>query len=167
MSDRILVAGIGNIFFGDDGFGVELVRRLARERLPQGVTVADIGIRALHLAFALLDRPGMLLVVDAVSRGGPPGTTYVIQPAPDVVSAGVADAHAMNLETVIAAVRSLGAEPPPIIVVGCEPAFIGERMGLTPPVERAVPRAVALVREIIAKELGKQSLHAAAEETRP
>lgn len=166
MSDRILVAGIGNIFFGDDGFGVELVRRLARERLPAGVAVADIGIRALHLAFALLDRPGLLLVVDAVSRGGPPGSTYLIQPASGVITSGIPDAHAMNLETVIAAVRSLGGEPPPIVLVGCEPAFIGEHMGLSPTVERALPRAMALVRQTIAKELGR-TVPYAAEETRP
>jgi hydrogenase maturation protease len=159
----VLVAGIGNIFFGDDGFGVELVRRLARETVPPGVTVADIGIRSLHLAFALLDRPGLLLVVDAVSRGGPPGTIYVIRPPADAVSTGIPDAHAMNLETVVAAVRSLGGEPPPIVVVGCEPAFIGERIGLSPAVERALPHATALIHRTIAEELGKAAPPAAEE----
>jgi len=132
------------------------------------VTVADVGIRALHLAFALLDQPGLLLAVDAVSRGGPAGTIYVIQPsaaAPSNGSIGIPDAHVMNLETVIAAVRSLGGQPPPIMVVGCEPAFIGERMGLSPVVERALPRATALVRKTIAEELGKAA-PSAAEETR-
>jgi hydrogenase maturation protease len=163
VSVRVLVAGIGNIFFGDDGFGVELVRRLAREPVPAGVTVADIGIRSLHLAFALLDRPGLLLVVDAVSRGGPPGTIYVIRPDAGAEIAAIPDAHAMNLETVVAAVRSLGGEPPPIIVVGCEPAFIGERMGLSPAVERAIPHATALVHRTITEELGKAAPRAAEE----
>jgi hydrogenase maturation protease len=166
MSDRVLVAGIGNIFFGDDGFGVELVRRLAREPVPEGVTVADIGIRSLHLAFALLDRPGLLLVVDAVSRGGPPGTIYLIRPSAEAAHTGIPDAHAMNLETVVAAVRSLGGEPPPIVVVGCEPEFIGERVGLSPAVERALPHATALIHRTIAEELEKADPRAA-EEKRP
>ena len=164
MSDRVLIAGIGNIFFGDDGFGVEVAQRLAREPLPDGVTVVDIGIRALHLAFALLDRPGLLLLVDAVRRGGPPGTVYVIKPAPGGGDgASIPDAHAMNLETVVAAVRSLGGEAPPILLVGCEPAFVGERMGLTPAVERAVPHATALIWKLIVEELGKAAVGAAEE----
>jgi hydrogenase maturation protease len=157
VSPRVLVAGIGNIFFGDDGFGVELARRLAREELPEGVVVIDVGIRALHLAFALLERPGLLLVVDAVSRGGPPGTIYVIQPTAGGEPAQVPDAHAMNLETVIATVRSLGGHPPPIVLVGCEPAYIGERRGLSKVVERALPRATELVRQAIADALGKRA----------
>jgi len=165
VSRRILVAGIGNIFFGDDGFGVEVARRMACEPLPEGVKVADFGIRALHLAFALLDQPGLLLVVDAVQRGGPPGTIYVVRPDPAAGASPIPDAHAMNLETVIAAVRSLGEEPPPILLVGCEPAFVGEQMRLTAAVERAIPHATALIWRIIAEELGKAAVGAAKEST--
>ncbi|HEX3904464.1 MAG TPA: hydrogenase maturation protease [Polyangia bacterium] len=167
MTARVLVAGIGNVFLGDDGFGVEVVRRLARGPLPDGVTVSDVGIRSLHLAYALLDRPELLVVVDAVSRGEAPGTLYLIDPNEpnkpnkpnDPNEAAVSpneipDAHGMSVETVLAAVRTLGGEPPPTLIVGCEPAFIGERMGLSPAVEDALPRAGNMIRATIARQLG-------------
>jgi hydrogenase maturation protease len=155
MSDGTLVAGIGNVFLGDDGFGVEVAGRLADRPLPDGVVVLDIGVRALHLAFELLDRPGLLLVVDAVDRGERPGTVTLIEPALDVDAdagaAEVADAHSMNLTTVLTAVRNLGGQMPPVLLVGCQPEFVGERMGLSPTVEGAVPRAVALVEATITR----------------
>jgi len=163
MSGRVLVAGIGNVFLGDDGFGVEVARRLAEQGCPDGVEVLDIGIRALHLAFALLDRPALLLVVDAVGRGGTPGTLYLIEPKLDV-AAEVPDAHGMNLETVLAAVHSLGGELPRTLLVGCEPAFVGEHMGLSPTVEGAVPLAMKMVMSVVEQELGKAA-EGAAEET--
>jgi hydrogenase maturation protease len=162
VSARVLVAGIGNVFLGDDGFGVEVARRLAAEPLPDGVEVADVGIRALHLAFALLDGPELLLVVDAVSRGDPPGTLTLVEPRLDGAAAGggdgagpdaVPDAHGMSLATVAAAVRALGGELPRTLLVGCEPAFVGERMGLGPEVEGALPGAVAMVKRAIAGEV--------------
>jgi len=154
---RILVACIGNVFLGDDGFGVEVAGRLADRPLPDGVVVLDIGVRALHLAFELLDRPGLLLVVDAVDRGERPGTVTLIEPVTDVDvdadagAAEVADAHGMNLTTVLTAVRNLGGQMPPVLLVGCQPEFVGERMGLSPTVEGAVPRAVALVEATITR----------------
>ncbi|HEY7371603.1 MAG TPA: hydrogenase maturation protease [Polyangia bacterium] len=156
MSARVVVAGIGNVFLGDDGFGVEVAGRLADRPLPDGVVVLDIGVRALHLAFELLDRPGLLLVVDAVDRGERPGTVTLIEPALDgdaggAAEAEIADAHSMNLTTVLTAVRNLGAQMPPVLLVGCQPEFIGERMGLSPTVEGAVPRAVALVEATITR----------------
>jgi hydrogenase maturation protease len=157
MSARVVVAGIGNVFLGDDGFGVEVAGRLADRPLPDGVVVLDIGVRALHLAFELLDRPGLLLVVDAVDRGERPGTVTLIEPSLDAAAAdaggagGVADAHSMNLTTVLTTVRNLGGQMPPVLLVGCQPEFIGERMGLSPTVLGAVPGAVALVESTIAR----------------
>jgi hydrogenase maturation protease len=164
----ILVAGIGNIFLGDDGFGVEVACQLAERSLPDGVAVADIGIRALHLAFQLLDKPDLLLVVDTVDRGERAGTLFVIEPRIGVPTDEMADAHSMTLETVIASLRGLGGEVPPILLIGCQPEFIGERMGLSPVVQRAVPRAVALVESTIVRTIeGRPSSAAkdAAEET--
>jgi hydrogenase maturation protease len=167
MSAQVMIAGIGNIFLGDDGFGVEVASRLTTRRLPDGVVVADIGVRALHLAFALLDKPDLLLVVDAVDRGEPPGTLFVIEPRLDGDTPAVADAHSMSLQTVIAALRGLGGEVPPLLLVGCQPEFVGERMGLSPAVQEAVAGAVALVERTVAKAIGRHSYAAepAAEET--
>jgi hydrogenase maturation protease len=155
MSARVLVAGIGNIFLGDDGFGVEVVRRLAELPARPDVIIADIGIRTLHLSYALLDRPGLLLVVDAVSRGEPPGTLYVIDGTPATTGDGpsIPDAHGMNLQTVLNAVSTLGGQPPPLRIVGCEPAYMGERLGLSRVVKAAVPRAVELVQREIDRGL--------------
>ena len=167
MSAQMLIAGVGNIFLGDDGFGLEVAARLTTRRLPEGVVVADIGVRALHLAFALLDKPDLLLVVDTVDRGEPPGTLFVIEPRLEDDSQSVAAAHSMSLQTVIAALRGLGGEVPPILLVGCQPAFVGERMGLSAAVQDAVPRAVALVERTVATSL-RHTSHAAegaAEET--
>jgi hydrogenase maturation protease len=170
MSAHVLVAGVGNVFLGDDGFGVEVACHLAERPLPDGVVVADIGIRALHLAFQLLDKPALLLVVDTVDRGARPGTLFVIEPQiGGARTDGMADAHSMTLATVIASLRGLGGEVPPILLVGCQPQFIGERMGLSPVVQRAVPRAVALVESTIVRTIeGRQDSGAAkdvAEET--
>jgi hydrogenase maturation protease len=151
MSERILIAGVGNIFLGDDGFGVEVARELAARPLPDGVAVADIGIRTLHLAFALLDKPDLLLLVDIVNRAVPPGTLSLIKPSIVGGSTGLADAHGMNLETVNAALASLGGEMPTTLLVGCQPEFIGERMGLSAVVQRAVPEAVVLIERTIAR----------------
>jgi len=155
MSAKVLIAGVGNIFFGDDGFGVEVASRLLTRRLPDGVKVADIGVRGLHLAFTLLDPPDLLLVVDAVDRGEPPGTLFVIEPRLDGDPPAAADAHSMSLQTVIAALRGLGGEVPPMLVVGCQPEFMGERMGLSPTVQAAVAGAVSLVERTVAR-LGRQ-----------
>ena len=162
MSRRILIADIGNIFLGDDGFGVAVAAKLAERPLPDGVVVADIGVRALHLAFDLLDRPALLLVVDAVDRGEPPGTLSLIEPRVDGAGAGIPDAHSMNLATVVDALRGLGGEVPPVLLVGCQPAFIGEEMGLSPTVASAVPAAVALIERTIARLIAEQSMDAAA-----
>lgn len=153
---RVLVAGVGNLFLGDDGFGVEVARRLATVPLPEGATVTDFGIRGVHLAFELLDPPDLLIVADAVCRGDPPGTVTVLEPDTDAAAA-TADAHGMDLPAVFANVRAMGGVPPPVLIVGCEAADVDERMGLSPVVEDAVEPAVAVIRELLARETAKES----------
>jgi hydrogenase maturation protease len=167
MSKSILVAGIGNIFLGDDAFGVEVVRRLATHTLPDGVEVTDFGIRGLDLAFELLDRAdGTTILVDAAPRGGAAGTVYLIEP--DLTGAGQravaspvattgdgwSDAHAMTPGAVFALLARLGGTPPRVLLVGCEPLRAEEEMGLSPPVEQAVDEAVQLILEVIERERG-------------
>lgn len=154
MSSRVLVAGIGNVFLGDDGFGVEVVHQLMREPPPPGVAILDVGIRALHLAYELLEPPDLLLIVDAVSRGEPPGTLYLIDVdvGAGVAETGLGDAHGITVSAVLATLRALGGTPPRTRLVGCEPAFIGEAMELGPVVAASVPRAVAMVRRAIREE---------------
>jgi hydrogenase maturation protease len=157
MTARVLVAGIGNVFLGDDGFGVEVARQLIRAPASPGVAVVDVGIRALHLAYELLDPPELLLIVDAVSRGEPPGTLYLIdididgdadaEAHGEVAPAALADAHGITVSSVLATLRALGGTPPRTRLVGCEPAFIGAAMELSPIVAASVPRAVTMVRE--------------------
>jgi hydrogenase maturation protease len=149
---RILVAGIGNIFLGDDGFGVEVVERLRGRSLGDGVEVADFGIRGVHLAYTLADgRYDAAILVDAVSRGGAPGTLYAIEPEPSAVvdAAAVADAHTLTPDAVLAWVRHVGGPPARIIVVGCEPETVDESMGLSAPVEASIDRANELVRDVV------------------
>src|SRR5262245_57517499 len=152
---RVLVAGLGNIFLGDDGFGVEVVRQLRTRECPSGVEVRDVGIRGVHLAFDLLERPPHLTVlVDALGRGRPPGSVYLFEPeAADATPPAVADAHAMTPEAVLAFLRSIGGQPGRVLVVGCEPASLQERIGLSASVSAAVPQAIALIFEILEREL--------------
>lgn len=157
MSDRIQVAGIGNIFFGDDGFGVEVVRRLPRARLPAQVSVVDYGISGIHLAYDLLDPPQLLIIVDALPRRHTSGTLYVLEPDLDgalrtQARMQGADAHGMDLPSVFSMVRSMGGVLPRMSIVGCEPADLGESLGLSPSVARAVDPAIELVLEIIERE---------------
>ncbi|HWV37272.1 MAG TPA: hydrogenase maturation protease [Vulgatibacter sp.] len=152
MGARALVAGVGNVFLGDDGFGVEVVRHLQPKDVPDGVRVEDFGIRGVHLAFDLLEPPGLLVIVDAVSRGAAPGTLFVIEPDLDG-PLPVADNHSMDVHAVFTQVRAMGGMLPPVRIVGCQPAFLGERMGLSPPVEAAIEPAAALVHKILLDEL--------------
>jgi hydrogenase maturation protease len=152
----ILVAGIGNIFLGDDGWGVEVVRRLAFRPLPEGVRVADFGIRGVHLAFELLEHPDETTVlVDITPRGGEPGTVYLIEPDLEALAGhatGPADAHGMTPDAVFALLRSMGGSPGRVWIVGCEPLTTEEGMGLSPPVEGAVDEAVTLILDLIERE---------------
>ncbi|MFJ8111269.1 hydrogenase maturation protease [Streptomyces sp. NPDC096132] len=155
--NRTLVAGIGNIFLGDDGFGVETARRLAGRDLPGAVEVVDIGVRGVHLAYQLLDGYDTLVLVDATARGEAPGTLYVIEydgPGGDTGAVPPIDGHRMTPDTVLALLDTLcagtdGQPPRRVLIVGCEPASIEEGIGLSPPVSEAVPRAVRLIEELL------------------
>lgn len=159
---RVLVAGIGNIFLGDDGFGVEVVRRLAGRDLPEGVEVKDFGIRGLDLAYALQDDYEAVVFVDALPRGEKPGTVYLIEP--EVEDDGVVslDTHGMDPVKVIKLSRALGAPSTRTLVVGCEPRVVlsGEDyddmlMELSEPVSAAVEEAVKLVESLVKKICGE------------
>src|ERR1051326_8958973 len=119
----VLIAGIGNIFLGDDGFGSETARRLAVRLQPGDVRIADFGISGLDFAYALLDGYSATIMIDAVQRGGQPGTIYVIQPDLDEINEvePKIDAHTMDPLRVLALARSMGAELKNIFIVGCEP----------------------------------------------
>jgi hydrogenase maturation protease len=160
----ILVAGIGNIFLGDDAFGVEVVRRLANVKLPEAVRVADFGIRGFDLAYALQDGYETTILVDACPRGAAPGTLYVIEPDliglddPEAPQA-VVEAHAMNPVSVLRMARAMNIEVKNVLLVGCEPETLGGeegQMGLSAPVEAAVDEAVKLVESVISKILDKR-----------
>ncbi|GAA4858787.1 hydrogenase maturation protease [Saccharopolyspora cebuensis] len=151
MTGRTLIAGIGNVFLGDDGFGVEVVRRIDPALLPGGVDVADFGIRGLHLAYELLgDRYATVVLVDAVPLDGPPGTLAVLEvdPGEDRAAAAV-DAHGMTPDAVLALLRGLGGSLDRVVVVGCRPAELGEGMRLSGPVAAAVDDAVRLVLDVV------------------
>ncbi|MBK8901647.1 MAG: hydrogenase maturation protease [Anaerolineaceae bacterium] len=152
---RILVAGIGNIFHGDDIFGVTVARELASGDLPAGVQVTDFGIRSYDLAYAMLDDYDATILVDATAQGGAPGTLYLIEPDLDDLDqfAGlVVDSHSMNPMTALQLVKSFGGRPSRLYLVGCEPATLESvdgRMGLSEPVQTAVPEAINMVTELI------------------
>lgn len=153
----ILVAGIGNIFLGDDAFGVEVVRRMAGLKLPESVRVSDFGIRGFDLAYALQDGYETTIVVDACPRGQAPGTLYVIEPDlnalddPDAPQATV-EAHAMNPLSVLRMAKAMNIQVKKVLLVGCEPETLGGeegQMGLSAPVEAAVDDAVKLVESLV------------------
>ncbi|HEX4477032.1 MAG TPA: hydrogenase maturation protease [Polyangiaceae bacterium] len=172
---RVLVAGIGNVFLGDDGFGVAVVERLAKRKLPDGVSLMDAGIRGFDLTMALLDDYAAAILVDATARGGAPGTLYVIDPDADDAAPGddastadrstndgadgfggdtaLLDAHSLEPAKVLAYLRACGKQLGVIRVVGCEPERFGEenesKMGLSAPVSAAIEPAVALVEGIV------------------
>jgi hydrogenase maturation protease len=153
-SPRTLIAGIGNIFLGDDGFGPEVVRRLAAKEIPDGVRIVDFGIRGIHLAYELAEKTyDSTILVDATPRGGEPGTVYLIEPdLKELETASLADAHEMNPRAVLGYLRTLGGTPGKVLVVGCEPSPTDEEMGeigLSAPVAAAVDEAVALILDVL------------------
>ncbi|MDQ3637509.1 MAG: hydrogenase maturation protease [Actinomycetota bacterium] len=157
---RVLIAGVGNIFLGDDGFGVEVIRRLAEREMPEGVEVKDFGIRGMDLAYALQEDYEVVVFVDAVPRGEEPGTVYLIEPEIEEDGEVSLDTHGMDPVKVIKLSRALGAEPTRTLVVGCEPRVVlsGEdyddmSMELSEPVQAAVGEAVKLVESLV-EEIG-------------
>lgn len=157
----VLVAGVGNVFRSDDGFGVEVATHLRRDgvTLPPGTEVADVGIRGVHLAYQLLDGYDALVLIDVVDCGGDPGSLYLLEhdldSVPEPSGDLVLDSHDMSPDTVLALLDELaagvGVSRPVdrVLVVGCQPACLDEGMGLSAPVAAAVPEAVRVVRELV------------------
>jgi len=154
MTGRVLVAGVGNIFLGDDGFGVEVARRLAASGLPEWVTVADYGTSGMHLAYDLADGYDAVILIDAAPRGQQPGTVTVLEVEPgqqpaDPQAGRLFDAHGMQPDVVVGMLGMLGATAGRILVVGCEPADTGYRIGLSDAAAAAVDEAVRVVHELV------------------
>jgi hydrogenase maturation protease len=157
---RILVAGIGNIFLGDDAFGVEVAQRLSLREWPSNVRVTDFGIRGYDLAYALLDGYDTTILVDACARGQAAGTLYVIEPDLNDLGGpeeqGAVEGHSMNPVNVLRLATSMGGPLKRVLLVGCEPSTLGPeegQMGLSTTVEAAIEDAVRLVESIVSKLL--------------
>lgn len=164
MRPRILIAGIGNIFLGDDAFGCEVIQRLVRREWPENVRIEDFGIRGFDLAYALMEEYDVVILVDAVPRGGEPGALYTIEPdwsaldqaGPELMTL---ETHGMNPMKVLAMVKAMGGRPRKLLLVGCEPSMVeGEedRMGLSEPVQAALDNAVEMLHGLIANFAGSQ-----------
>jgi hydrogenase maturation protease len=167
MSSRprqILVAGIGNAFLGDDGFGGQVAQRLEKRDLPEGVLVLDFGTGGLDLAYEVMRGYDALVLVDISRQGEPPGTIYVMEPDPADVDGGIEDGavidpHGMDPQTVLRFVKAVGGWPGKVVIVACEPSSVGEvNWGLSKPVEDAVDRAVGVVLEQV-QELGRDATY--------
>jgi hydrogenase maturation protease len=165
---RVLIAGIGNIFLGDDGFGVEVARRLASCELPAEVRVVDFGIRGLDLVYALQDGYDTTILVDAFPHGKTPGTVSVVEPNLNDLEAGseqggFVEPHGMNPMNVLRMAKSMHAPLEHILLIGCEPAYLGGddgHMGLSEPVEEAVNQAVKTAQNLVTRILDGKRLAA-------
>jgi hydrogenase maturation protease len=154
VSATVLVAGIGNLFLSDDGFGPEVVRRLGTaDDLPPNVKVVDYGIRGMHLAYDLLDGYAALVLVDALPGEGAPGEITVLEVSDDDLGSGDFDPHGMAPVAVLASVHQLGGRLPPTYVVGCRPATVEDGIGLSAAVAAAVPRAMDAVRALLTERV--------------
>ena len=160
VDGRILVAGVGNIFFGDDAFGVEVIRELAKSPLPEQVTAVDFGIRSYDLAYAIMDGYAATILVDITSRGEPPGTLYLMELDQEKVAGmetAVPDGHSLEPAAVLRLVQSLGGQVTRYYLVGCEPAVLETedgKLGLSEPVQAAVPEAVQMVQRLVTQLCG-------------
>lgn len=162
----VLVAGIGNIFLSDDGFGVEVLRQLAERRLPADVEIVDIGIRGMHLAYQLLDGYEALVLIDATARGGQPGDLYLIEPDLDAIpedDGALLNAHGMEPEAVLSLIKTMARDQAErlierVLLIGCEPQILDEGMGLSPPVAAAVDGALRMLDRVLTHELRDNGL---------
>jgi len=154
MTGRTLVAGTGNVFLRDDAFGVEVARLLAQRPCPDGVEIADFGIRGVHLVYELLNGCDLFVLIDAAPRGHEPGTVTILEvdPAdhPPSEDAAIIDAHSLSPDAIFSMLASMGGRPGRCLVVACEPADVSAGMGLSDPVQAALPHAVRAVEEILA-----------------
>jgi hydrogenase maturation protease len=162
---RILVAGIGNIFLGDDAFGVEVVQRLARRELPEELRVIDFGIRGLDLTYALLDDYEAVILVDAAPRGELPGTLYVLEPARVENAGGVPlEAHSLDPVKVLRLAEAMGGCVERLLLVGCEPTPTDDeedmQEGLSAPVRACVDEAIRLIEALVARLLQGETIEA-------
>lgn len=153
---KLLIAGIGNIFLGDDAFGVEVVRRLSAQEWTSGITVRDYGIRGLDLAYALMDDFDAFILVDACPRGNVPGTLYTIEIDPDSVDGELNfDGHSLHPLKVLQMVKAMGGRPTRVLLLGCEPETFGDEedghMGLSASVDASLNCAVSMVQELVNK----------------
>lgn len=152
---RILIAGIGNIFFGDDAFGCEVISELSRRNLPAEVCINDFGIRSYDLACALTKDYEAVIMVDAAPHGQPPGTVYLIEPDHEELqrlAPPTPDAHSLNAVSALQLARSFGGFSGKLFLVGCEPAVLETEdgaMGLSEPLREAVPRAIDLIESLL------------------
>jgi hydrogenase maturation protease len=156
MRGEVLVAGIGNIFLGDDAFGVKVAQRLAGKTQPPGVMVKEFGIRSYDLAFALMEEWDLAVLVDALPLGGEPGTVYTLEPElPENTTPSSPDAHSLNPVAVLQLVRAMGGSPGRVLVVGCEPATVEPdqegNFGLSGPVAAAVDEAINVIEGLITR----------------
>jgi hydrogenase maturation protease len=155
-TSRILVAGIGNIFLGDDGFGPEVIRHVPQELADPRVQIVDYGIRGMHLAYDLLDGCAALVLVDAVPNQGAPGTVHVFEADHESLSATARlDAHAMDPGAVFASLNALGGSPPHTVVIGCEVDSVEESIGLSETVASAVPEALRAIQSVVTDLLAR------------
>jgi hydrogenase maturation protease len=156
VTGRTLVAGTGNVFLGDDAFGVEVARLLAGRPRRHGVEIADFGIRGVHLVYELLNGCDLFILIDASPRGHEPGTVTVLEvdPAdhPATGDAAIVDAHSLSPDAIFSMLASMGGRPGRCLVVACEPADVSAGMGLSDPVKAALPHAVRAVEEILADQ---------------
>jgi len=168
MTPTILVAGVGNIFLGDDAFGVEVALSLARRQLSENVLVKDFGIRGFDLAYALLDPWDVVIIVDAMPRGEAPGTLFVVEPnladLGDPASSDLTlNPHGMDPVRVLNLAASIGVISARVLVVGCEPNDFGDeldgRMGLSSLVQASVEEAANMVEELVGRALATKKLH--------
>jgi hydrogenase maturation protease len=155
LEKQILIAGVGNAWLQDDGFGAEVARRLAEVELPSGVSVMDVGTSGLDLAYEVMRGYSALMIVDVSRQGGEPGTLYVIDVEPDDVPDTIEDGetidpHSMDPMTMLRFVRVIGGWPGRVQVIACEPAVVDDvGVGLTEVVEASVARAMELVLETV------------------
>ncbi len=163
MTERALVAGFGNLLLGDDGFGVEVVRRMAEGPLPDGAELLEVGIGGMELVYALMNGCGRLVIVDAVRRGHPPGTVFVFQPTEADLAIGSdteINPHLTEPTRAMKVAKKLGYLPDDVTIVGCEPERCDLDLTLSPSVRAAVDRAAVRVREVLAgSDASSRSAH--------